>query len=809
MAMALGVMFATLNYENGIKPEEITTFAKEVVARALEQGVTVTREGETAPLEGDRKLKMGDIVTTDANQTATVVFDEYGEIRMDKNSVLVFSGEFEEGYVFNLTKGNAWINNLYTSSYLNVQSGGALLMPGRAVFDLSYDGVTTRVRDFKNHINVGLVQPDYNPERTLHYKNAGLINSFLMAEGSQSSIFLSKIQNSSDVLGKLLYSKLIKEFQYGLMDTIKLRSEGWVALNMEFDADVLAKVENDKRVIVESRGLKFSSLESIGYKIDGFLNEAADVMTFSQKKRNDRLINSIFDHLMDAEYLLAYGRNTEAMERLNLFKANLTDEMALGDDYFKGAALNKLRYHYANLNYVMPTDNLFPAKEELSNLLVANLDTGEAQLAERLELVRDYMNYTYALADKDIARAKIALEQYSNKISDYIKNYGVRLGDLKYMISEDNQIMDNLFRRYPGFYQDSFFEVKYYLETEWLKMLPEGVEKLEEQQTIISTKIDFLKQLQINFLAQKVNLNDAKRIALRLINEIQDLQPNVTVGVNDLFALRLKDYGNFLLFLNSTDVASLRGSSPQQQYDNFLAAQREQISVAQAISQFFGEGVPAEQETQRTDLILQQVINDFDVVGLKEAKLGPLESTGQKYIEVYSAKYGDVQFSARYDWDNKQISQIKVGTTVVSQNPIRLSNIALLLAPKEEEPEVPVEPEEPEVVQPQQPEVSRADRVAKILLIQKLRANDISVLEENITIADSANQMYVVNGATLVSKPSIQVAFVFNNREDVASSLTVRAPSGDYKLTGSVALAEISTEAQSTYDSVAVTGTGE
>lgn len=800
-ALAVLAMFMTLNVEKGIKPEEISTYSKVVAVRALENGVTVTREGESVQLEGEKNLKQGDTVLTAASQNAILVFDEYGEIRLAPETEIFFMSELEEGYVFKLNRGQVWVNNLYTSSYLNVLAGGALLMPRRTVFDLAYDGVSAKIRVFKNHVNVGLVDPGYVPVDIIQYKNDVLINSFLVAEGSQSTIFLNKVVNSADVLGKLLYSKLIKEFQYSLMDQLKLRADTWVNLNKGYDSDLLASVEGNKKASLDARGLKFASLDSLGYKMDGFLNGAADVLTFSIEKRMQRLINNIFDHLSDAEYLLAYGRSAEAQERLNLFKADITERMASADADFHAAVMNKLRYHYASLNYVLPNDNMFSAKEQLGDLLIAHLGTSEEELAEKLELIRDYLNYAFALVETDTARAKLALEQYSKKIDVFIGTSGARLGNMKYLLSEDNQIMDNLFRRYAQFYQDSFFALKSYLETEWLKLLPDGVDKFEEQQTIISNKIDFLRQVQVFFLAQKVTLNDARKIVLRLINEIQDLQPQTEVGISDLFALRLKDYGNFLLFLNSTDVASLRGVSPQQQYDNFLKAQSEQVSIEQAISEFFGEKPPEADESTKIELVLKQASDDFVQVGVKDAKFGPLESLSQKYIDVYSATFNKTVFSARYDWDNKQISQIKVGANVVSANPIRLSNLPLLLAPKVET-EVPETPEEIEEEIPEVEEVSKAEKVAKILLIQKLKANDVSAVESNITIADQANQMYIVNGATLISEPNIQIAFIFNNREDQASSFTVRTTEGDFKLTGFVALKDISAKALATYESV-------
>jgi len=182
--------------------------------------------------------------------------------------------------------------------------------------------------------------------------------------------------------------------------------------------------------------------------------------------------------------------------------------------------LKKLRWHSANLVYILPSDQLFEAKSVVIEFLINNLGTSDEEMSEKLELIRENLNNAFALVKSDSLQAKLALERYYKSISTFINENGSMLENVKYRISQDSQIMDNLLKQYSEFYQDGYFAIKSYLENEWLKLIPEGVERIEEQQTIISTKIDFLKQVQAFFLAQEVSLNDARKIVLRLVNEI-------------------------------------------------------------------------------------------------------------------------------------------------------------------------------------------------------------------------------------------------------------------------------------------------
>ena len=799
LLIVFAVFAGTLFVESGIEKETVVKVAK-LVSLVPSESVTLQREGEVQDLTSEKKLKVGDKISTDSTQIANINFNSYGVIRIAPSSTVIFRDEFDDGYFFELEKGKLWVNNMYTSSYLNVLAGGALMMPKRSVFDVAFDGVVTQVRSFSNHVNVGLVDLGFKTEKILHFKDDTLINSFLVAQGGKSSVYLSKVANNAEILKKLLYSKLIKEFQYSLMGEDVLITDKWVITNQGHDDVLLSSVEDNKSNKINSRGLKFASLDSLGYQVNQGLNNAADVLTFSGERRFERLMNNIFNHMLDAEYLYSFGRFSEAKERLNLFSVNIKSEFDKVSPEFKVMVMDKLRWYYSDLNYVLPNDDLYLVKVEISDLLLQMLGNSDEDVVEKLQLIRDYLNYAYAIAETGELKAKLALDQYYGKIGDFIQRHKANLQNVKFLISEDNQIMDNLLRQYAEFYKDSIFAMKNFLENKWLDLLPDGTEKIEEQQTIIVTKIDFLKRLEKFFLEQEVTLADARKIVLRLINEIQDYETSAEVGVSQLFALRLKDYGNFLRFLNSVDVSTLRGVSPRTKYKDFLAKQKEQVSIEQAISEFFGEE-PSVTFGVTTQQVLDQIGIDFELIGVTTLQLGSFRNLDQKYIEVRKGIMDDVEFSARYDWDQKQISQIRVGSKVISQNPIRLTNLTLLLKPK-------VEKKEPSYILPPEngeekfgePQESKADKVAKILLLKKLQTYDVTVAEANIIISDADKQLYVVNGAVLLSNPNVQIAFIFDNRQEVASSLAVRTPSGDKKLEGSYVLTEISRVVQDIYE---------
>lgn len=793
--LALVILAGTIFIESGSKIEAVTALEMEVVA-VSELGATVVSGDGTESLSGERRFEVGDTLQTTNGQSAVLRFDDHGVVRLAPLSAVTFVLQSEDGYVFDVVQGQVWMNNRSTSSAVNVVAGGAVLVPRRASFDVRFDGETTEVRVFSSQVNVGLVTDVYEPTRLAKAQDEFFVNGFLVAQGSRAVIPLSKVVQNAGILGQLLYSKLIKEFQYSLFDGAALASDSWVTQNLAADKTLRTEIALAKEQEITSRGLHYASLDALGYDVDKAIIALSDTLTFTDKKKTERLLDNIFEQLRDAEYLLAFGRDDEAQERLILFQQLINEGLTGRGTLFREQALAKIRRSYTDLLYVLPSDSLYDAKVMLSDILIAQLNGTDDLVLEKLGLIRDYMNYASALASTNQLEARLSLENYFTRFQKFVKQEGARLASQSALLSEENQIMDNLLRQYPEFYQESFFAMKDFLEEEWLKLVPEGPDKDEERQTIISTKIDFLKQLQSFFLDEQVGLNDARLIAFRLINEIRDLQPGTDIGVSSLFALRLKDYGTFLTFLNTTNVAQLRGSSPQSAYDEFLALQREQLSVEQVIQEFLGEEVTA--PTTTTEDILAEVAEDFEAIGTTDLQVAPVADPNQELVQIVSGNLKGVVFSGSYDWKRKLISDVRSNGRLLSENTIRLSSLVLLLNPEEEEV---TPPAEEEVTPPAQ--VSQAERVAKILLLQKLNQNGVTAEEQNIVVRNLDAGSFVINGATVTNASNVQMAFAFNNKSNVVSSLVVRTPSGDLRAEDSYDVSNLATVAQQIYDQAA------
>ncbi|MBU0667642.1 FecR family protein [Patescibacteria group bacterium] len=738
---------------------------------------------------GEMEINQKEKVQTGEGQFEFIRFDTEGVIRLAPSSSLVLKDKSESGYVFELENGRAWVNDHFASMPVRVLAGSAFLEPRRASFDVSFDGEQTKIGVYSSQVMVGLVTGgDPNP-----------INSFLVAEGGQATVSLAKVVSSAELLRKLLYSKLVKEFNYSLMDPVAMGQDQWVAKNLKDDADLLAAVSSKRLEAINARGLKYASLDSPGYQIDKAVIELSDKLTFTEERRIGLLIDSIDEHLLDAEYLLVFGRSTEARERILLYEKLMKDGFALGDEIFRAGVLEKMRSFYNQLLFVLPTDALFEVKTVLSDFLLAELEESPETVLGKLGLIRDYMNYAYKLAQTNQLEARLSLQNYFMRFQDFVKNEKSRLAGISDLLSEENRIMDNLLKQYPQFYQDAFFAMKNFLETEWLKLLPEGNDKNEEKQTMISTKIDFLKQLQSFFLAEKISLADARQVVLRLINEIQALQTGTDIGVSALFALRLKDYGNFLKFLKTTNVSQLRGSSPQKEYEKFLALQREQLTIDQVIKEFLGEEVPKPVITP--EQISQQIADDFATMKVTGLQVGEISGEDQELVDILGGDTEGMHFSGRYDWNLKLISQLKMDDVMVSEEPIRLSSLVVTLQAAAVEMTVAPQPVRPlPAPAPAKPEVSQAERVARILLIQKLKASGISAVEDNILVTSVENGEFSVNGATLISNKDIQVSFNFQNKTNVISGLIVKTPAGDLKVLNEYPLAQLDAAATQVYN---------
>jgi hypothetical protein len=798
--IALVIMVITLVIEQGVNPDVQMVQERKAMIVSVQGDVAYSFEGQTVPVTQVQELQAGSAVTTKGNSTAIINYSDNAVLRLYGDTVLEYKlmEEDNNGYFFELKEGQLWSNNVYSTVDLNILSGASLLIPRKAGLDLKYSDGKSVVRVFKNQVNIGLVEPGYAPADVIKYADGALINNFLVAYGGQATIFDEKVVTSRDILSKILYSKLVKEFQLVLFDKDEVFADSWIGQNEEADEQLLQGIAQVQLRKITTRNLKVASLDSLTFQFGRVFEKVANALTFSNEKIAIRTINNIFNHLKDAEYLYVFGRNQDAHERIKLFTETADEYLAKRNVLFEKLFIENLEKEYKDMIFVTPDDPLFAVKTTVADYLYRQLGDDEEDLYRKFLLVRENLNYVYEMAESNTLLARLSLEQYSQKLLDFINKERGRISEIRNLIAEENQIMDNLLRQYPQFYLDSVFAFKQTLEQEWLSLIPEGPDKDEEKQTIILAKIDFLKHLQNNFLAEKVVLAEAQKIAVRLINEISDLQPEKEVGISQLFALRLRDYGQFLKFLYTTEVSTMRGVSVKQRYDQYLAAQKEQISVMEAINEFLGQEVAY--PTVTTDQILAQVRADFEKVEITDLDLGVLKSLDQKVVDVKRGVLQGITFSGLYNWDKKLISQVKVDGKTVSKEAIRLSSLESVVVPKEE-----AVIEKPETAAPPAEEVveeTQAEKVAKILLLQKLKKVAINADPNKMRVLDLNAQVYAVNDASLADKTKVIFSFRLQNKTDEVSELVLRTEYGDYSIDGLYKLSDLSKVAEGAYEQI-------
>lgn len=771
------------------------------------KGASLLRDGQIQQLKENFKLIPGDELQTNQDQTVTVNFSTDGVIRLGAGTKLQFESgtAVASGFVFILQSGTVWVNSSFSTDNLKIIAPGVLLEPRRAVFNLENTNGKSVLKVYSNAVEAGLI-----PE---NYKNGPFINSFLVPAGNLASFYKDKIYSSADDLKRLFYSKLIKEFEYSLIDPQEWISDTWFAQNLKLDQQLQQAEAKKVLTGIRESGLKVSSLDDLSYQFKKATDRVANFMTFRKEKNLQRLVETVFDQINDAEYLLIYGRNSEAKERLVFFKSLLEENISLADSQLSDLLMKNLRQVYYQLISVLPDDPLFEAKATATDLLLKYLGKNKDEVTEKIYLLSDYFGYANQLAGTNQTLARSALEQYYSRFNDLFKADQKIIAQNIYLISEQNLLMDNLLLQYPQFYQDVYFAMKHSLEVQWLALLPDGTVKDDQKQTIISNKIDFLKKLRDFVLAESVNINDAKMVVTRLINEIKDLQTNQELGISQLFDLRLKDYGQFLRFLKSTTVDSLKGTSISDKYQQFVADQAQQaVTFDQALSEFLDSqnGGSANLTVAK---VLEQIKKDFSDAKVLNLELGDLKDLSQKSVDVKNGELNGNIFKATYDWNSKLISQILVGDKIVMEDGIKLENLGkVLLSPGDQTLTQQTVQNTQQTMDTQQTQStgqseqvvgdSKADRIAKILLTQKLKTMEIAVKEVNIQMVDKEVGIFTITEAALISDSSVVFSFTLHNKENLVESIIVKSDKGDKSLDGQFILSDLSSKVAEVFKTI-------
>jgi hypothetical protein len=307
------------------------------------------------------QLNLGDILSTQDSSDLVINFAKDGELRLDKGTKVLVSAVSEQGvgYVFKVLEGRVWLENAYSNADVNLLVDGAVVFPGQSsVYVKVYSG-RADISVSQNDAVLGLIATDFKGKKLIDENAGEVINKLYLPQGTMVSVSADKVKENRETIGKLLYSKLVKEFNYSIFDKSELISDLWLSKNVERDSVLAAKIRDERLKDIRTRGVKYSTLEDSNYKIDQTLRDVSNALTFSDKKVGQRNLDALYDLLYDSQYLFDYGRKDEAQERLNTFNSMANQLFLIYGDELKKQYIERVRDEYEYLSFANPGDSLF------------------------------------------------------------------------------------------------------------------------------------------------------------------------------------------------------------------------------------------------------------------------------------------------------------------------------------------------------------------------------------------------------------------------------------------------------------------
>lgn len=599
-ALAVGIVLGSFFYESNFSSTVALQHSNQVVLDSTSTDqVSVNRNGQSQPAGKGFALEVGDIVSTVTSKSYQIDFSVDGVIRLGDQTrlQLTFADEFNGQYSFKILEGRAWLNNLYSNAEVNLVVDGGVIFPGQSVSYYKVGNGQADIYANQSNILLGFVPASFSGSKLINEGDSQIINKLFVPQGTSATVFADKISQNQATIAKLLYSKLVKEFNYAVFDKAQLISDDWLSNNVVQDSALTSRIRDQRLRKIRTRGLKYSSLDAGNYKVDQFIQNISNTMTFSVEKVGQRNLDALYDLLYDAQYLFDYGRISEAQDRLNTFSTDANQLFTVYGEQLKAQYTARVKKEYDYLSFANPSDSLFKLKQTLEKIYLDSIAGASNELSMKFTFLTEKLDTLgYYAENKNFNDLKATFDDYMNTFKDITDRYQKEITANITLIQRQNQALDNLFMQYPEFYRQSFFTSKLLVENKYLSLLPAGNDKAEEIQSVIAQRIDFLRKLQVFFLQGDVPIIDAQNIVALLFSEIAKIQlpPEYQSAVSKLFEDRLQDYGLFSRFLNSPEYvnSSIRGATMQQRFDQFKKDNTQSISIEDLRTQLSSSVVP-------------------------------------------------------------------------------------------------------------------------------------------------------------------------------------------------------------------------
>lgn len=584
MVIALGFFGVSFLYESNFVTTVVIQGDPQIAVKMLDgQEIELNRGGEVMMIT-EEPLVVGDILSTGSVSDAYIEFSGDGVLRMDNTTklVLTYLDAEKAKYNFKLLEGRIWLVNSYSNADVVLLFNGAAAFPGQSVIYAKQDENRAYIYSHTKNVDLGITSNEIDDNQEILLDSEYIINSLYLPQGTSATIFANKVKENQTTIAKLLFSKMVKEFQYSVFNKNELVTDSWLGDNVSKDVKMIAKIRDERLEDIRTRGLKYSSLDASNYQLDGLFRNFYNALTFSDSKVGHRNLEALYDLLYDAQYLFDYGRTKEAEERLDTFTSLANQLFLIYGDELKQTYIERVKREYEYLSFASPNDSLFALRQVLQGIYLDSIKGQKEEIEMKFKfLIEDLLSIGYFAENNNILKINETFDKYMKSFRELTERYEAALKVDPSLVQKQNQIMNNIFVQHPSLYRQNFFTNKLFVENKYLSLLPSGEDKYEEVQSIILQRIDFLSKLQNFFLAGSVPIVDAQNILALLFSEISkiELPDSYQVAIKQLFDERLEDFGVFYRFLNSQEYVSstVRGITMRERFDRFKKDNKELI----------------------------------------------------------------------------------------------------------------------------------------------------------------------------------------------------------------------------------------
>jgi len=691
-------------------------------------------------------------VFKDLNFSAENIVPEHGLFRFSEDRVHDFQLlEDKAGYLWDVKEGHMWGNLSVSAAKTQFLIDKKLmLIPDNAVFDLDFDGDTLELSVFDGDVYVGFVTKDTLDFRITDQFDERFGNTLLVPRESKVTIPLAKVDQRIDAL---LYSKLVKEFRLAaISDSVK--DSDWVVENMRRDSEYIAQQKAEYRSEVVKRGLQVG--DGFGEK---FIFGIQKGFTFTENNREEVFLDRGYGIFDDAVFY-AVTSDSKSME-------------------------NKIRDYDLFIQATPVFDeNHDILDRKVDDLFIFSVDDMEYEVFVHFAAGRSlFWSDVYDGLNQGDAFAEEALNRY-------LETY--KLGDAgkddkgRQVLTFENQLFDNLFLKYPVFYRDGYFAIKYEYEKALLDSYEDGRLKDELKQAFISNKIRLIKRNMKFFFDGDVDLRDAKEITARLIEEVNDLMPNdSTAAVIELFESELDNIADFWGYLNSTEYSESRhyGQTHKERFDSYIKERDTILSIQSVQEEILGgdsvDSVSMDDVVSEVEDYFAAIsdVSEFEVVELRDAQ--------QRYVDVKGV-IGGYPFEAEFDRDQLVLNNVYTYGEIVTDQPVKLSRLLSLLKERFSEVTEDGFSDEEEFT-----EETLAQRAARAFIKRRLEEMGFVIELDAISVVDENNAVYRVEDTFVEGQTNIVVTFDLVMNGEIVRNLFVRIDGDPLALTEEYSLDQL------------------